>query len=281
LALNFSTNDTTFLSSFYQFALAPEDEARAIAAAAITAGATTALAFVPSNQRGYQIRDDFQAAFEQAGGQVVSWSGYEPTLADFSRPVAELLNVTRSQDRYRRLAANLGLPLQFPEARRRQDVDMIFVVADSSTGRLIGSQLRFFGAGDIPVYATAEILDVTRTTRDNDLNGFIFAAAPALVAPDEEASVIRTEVQTYWPQRSGLLPYHGMGFDAYGLVASLYANDAAPWSMHGLSGDLSLDDRGRVRRSNLPLAQFRNGRPVALEAERPQSIDTRSVIGQR
>jgi outer membrane PBP1 activator LpoA protein len=282
LALNFSTNDTTFLSSFYQFALAPEDEARAIASAAIAAGATTALAFVPSNQRGYQIRDNFQAAFEQAGGQVVSWSGYEPALTDFSRPVAELLNVTRSQDRYRRLAANLGLPLQFPEARRRQDVDMIFVVADSSTGRLIGSQLRFFGAADIPVYATAEILDLNRTTRDNDLNGFIFAAAPALVTPDEEANGIRSEVQTYWPQRSAqLLPYHGMGFDAYGLVASLYTNDAAPWSMHGLSGDLSLDDRGRVRRSNLPLAQFRNGRPVALQAERPPSIDTRSFIGQR
>ena len=35
----YATNDTTFLSSFYQFALAPEDEARAIAAAAIAAGA--------------------------------------------------------------------------------------------------------------------------------------------------------------------------------------------------------------------------------------------------
>jgi outer membrane PBP1 activator LpoA protein len=159
---------------------------------------------------------------------------------------------------------------------------MIFVVADSATGRLIGSQLRFFGAADIAVYATADILDLTRTTRDNDLNGFIFAAAPALVTPNEEANGIRAEVQTYWPQRSAqLLPYHGMGFDAYGLVASLYANDAAPWSMHGLSGDLSLDDKGRVRRSNLPLAQFRNGRPVAVETEQPRSIDTRSVIGQR
>ena len=76
LALNYSTNNATFLRSFYQFALAPEDEARAIAAAAIAAGAETAVAFVPSTQRGYEIRDNFQAAFEQAGGQLLDWYGY-------------------------------------------------------------------------------------------------------------------------------------------------------------------------------------------------------------
>ncbi len=278
LALNFATNDTTFLSSFYQFALAPEDEARAIADAAIAAGATTALAFVPSNQRGYQIRDGFRAAFEAAGGQVVGWSGYEPTLADFSRPVAELLNVTRSQDRHRRLAANLGLPVQFPEARRRQDVDMIFVVADSTTGRLIASQLRFFGAGDIPVYATAEIFDLARTARATDLNGFIFADAPSALGADDGASEALADPQTLSPQRSRL---YGMGVDAYSLIASLYASEGTPLSLRGLSGELSLDMQGRVRRSNLPLAQFRNGRPVAVQPSATQAIDTRSFIGQR
>ena len=64
LALNYATNDTPFLRSFYQFALAPEDEARAIAAAASAAGAKTAVAFVLNNQVGYRIRDAFSAAFE-------------------------------------------------------------------------------------------------------------------------------------------------------------------------------------------------------------------------
>ena len=67
LALNFATNDTTFLSSFYQFALAPEDEARTIARAAIAAGAKTAIAFVPSNQRGY--RDPGQLPRRVRGGR--------------------------------------------------------------------------------------------------------------------------------------------------------------------------------------------------------------------
>ena len=90
---------------------------------------------------------------------MLDWYGYEPALQDFSQPTAALLNVTRSRERHQRLAANLGVPVQFPEARRREDVDMIFVVAfDSQPGRLLASQLRFFGAGDIPVYATADDL---------------------------------------------------------------------------------------------------------------------------
>ena len=280
LALNFATNDTTFLSSFYQFALAPEDEARTIAAAAIASGAKTAIAFVPSNQRGYEVRDTFRLAFEEAGGEFLDWYGYEPALQDFSQPTAALLNVTRSRERHQRLAASLGVPVQFPEARRREDIDMIFVVAfESQPGRLLASQLRFFGAGDIPVYATSNIFDTARTTRDNDLNGFIFADTPALLSPDNDASAARSEVQTYWPQRMNQLRVYGMGADAYALIAPLYASEGAAWSLRGMTGDLSLDAQGRVRRL-LPLAQFRSGRPVPLDAPAPQPIDS-SLIGQR
>ncbi|HUQ52277.1 MAG TPA: penicillin-binding protein activator [Gammaproteobacteria bacterium] len=282
LALNFATNDTTFLSSFYQFALSPDDEARAAAAAAIAAGAETALVLAPSNQRGYRIKDNFQAAFEAAGGTMVNWYGYEPALQDFSAPVATLLNVTRSRDRHRRLAANLGVPVQFPEPRRREDVDMIFVAVDpgSDAGRLIAAQLKFFGAGDIPVYANADIFNPGTTARVNDLNGFIFADMPALVAPDDNASSLQADLQAFWPQRNGFVRYYGMGYDAYSLIPSLYANDGRPWSMRGLSGDLSLDMQGRIRRV-LPLAQFRNGRPVALDTSLSGAIDSRRLTGAR
>lgn len=288
LALNYSTNDTTFLRSFYQFALAPEDEARAIAAAAIAAGAKTAVAFVPSTQRGYEIRDNFRAAFEQAGGKLLDWYGYEAGLRDFSAPTAALLNVTRSRQRYQRLAANLGVPVQFPEARRRQDVDMIFVFADEPTpARLLASQLRFYGAGEIPVYATAlvydaaaQVFDASGQARDSDLNGFIFADTPALLTPDATARELLADVRSFWAQRGVDPRFYGMGYDAYNLVSFLYANDGVPWTMRGLSGDLSLDAQGRVRRV-LPLAQFRNGRPVALDTSSLPPIDTRGLTGRR
>jgi outer membrane PBP1 activator LpoA protein len=211
---------------------------------------------------------------------MLDWYGYEPALQDFSAPTATLLNVRRSAERHRRLAANLGEPVQF-EARRRQDIDMVFVyVTDPRPGRLIASQLRFYGAGDIPVYTNAAIYDPANTARDSDLNGFIFADTPALLSPDADASALRADVQSFWPERASLSRFYGMGFDAYGLIGSLYANDGAAWSMRGLSGDLSLDEQGRVRRV-LPLAQFQSGRPVVLDAARSEAIDSRSLIGSR
>ena len=142
---------------------------------------------------------------------------------------------------------------------------MIFVVAaDSRHGTPARAAAAFLRRGNIPTYATSDIYDPAAPARDNDLNGFIFADTPAVLSPDADASAVRAELQAYWPQRSDLLRFYAMGFDAYGLIAPLYANDGAAWPMRGLSGDLSLDAQGRVRRV-LPLAQFRNGRPVALE----------------
>jgi hypothetical protein len=277
LALNFAQTSTPFLSSFHQFSLAPEDEVATVAAAAVAGGAKTAIAFVPSDQRNQEIGSSFKAAFEQAGGQLLASYPYERALLDFSVPVATLLNVTSSRERHRRLTANLGIPVQF-EARRRDDVDMIFVLADARTARLLSAQLRFFGASDIPTYAISQVFDAARSARDNELNDFIFADVPALIAPDDAAAEVRAELETYWPQRdANLLRLYAMGFDAYRLVGPLFTEDQAAWPMRGLSGDLSLDAQGRVRRV-LPLAQFRNGHPVAYDVV---PAEPSSLIGQR
>jgi len=277
LALNFATKQGAFLRSFYQFALAPEDEARTIAAAAAASGAKTALAFVPSNTRGYQIRDAFRAEFETRGGQLVDASGYDPSLQDFSKPIASLLNITRSEQRYRRLAANLGATVQF-EPRRRQDVDMIFIVADARTARLLVPQLRFYSAGDLPTYATADIFDPANARRSTDLNGVIFADTPALLAPDDATANVTAEWTSFWPQRLGQVKLYGMGIDAYNLIGSLYAGDGRTAPVRGLTGDLSLDDQGRVHRT-LPLAQFRNGQPAAIDA--PVAVGSSSTVTGR
>jgi outer membrane PBP1 activator LpoA protein len=282
LALNFATKESTLLRSFYQFALAPEDEARTIAATAAASGAKTALAFVPSNARGYQIRDTFRAEFEARGGQLVDSSGYDPGLQDFSKPIAALLNITRSEQRYRRLAANLGTAVQF-EPRRRQDVDMIFLVADAAAARLLVPQLRFYSAGDIPTYATTYatgIFDPANTRRSTDLNGLVFADAPALVSPDAAATSLTTEWSSFWPQRMAQVRLYAMGVDAYNLMGSLYGGDGRASPMRGLSGDLSLDDQGRIHRT-LPLAQFKNGQPVAIDAPVATNSSPSNLSGRR
>lgn len=279
LALNFAQAETPQLRSFYQFSLSPADEARVIADSIAATGATTAIAFVPGNSRGNRTLNSFRAEFEARGGTLLDFVPYEPALQDFSRPVAGVLNITRSNLRQRRLAANLGLAVQF-EPRRRQDVDAIFIAADDTrAGRLLAPQLRLNSAGDIPTYATSDVFDPGSPARDNDLNGVIFTDSPAVIAPDSNALDLQREIQVYWPQRGGLVRLYAMGFDAYELVGLLYNGDRAAWPVRGLSGDLSLDEAGRIHRA-LPLAQFRNGRPAAYELP-VGSATPRELVGTR
>jgi outer membrane PBP1 activator LpoA protein len=264
LALNFAQSATPSLRSFYQFSLSPEDEARAIADAMALGGAKTAIAFIPNSDRGRRTLATFRTEFEARGGRLLDYAGYDRGSQEFAQPIMSLLNITRSSQRERRLAANLGVPIEF-EPRRRQDIDAIFIAADEArSGRLLAPQLRFHSAGDIPTFATSDIYDPGNAAGDNDLNGLIFADAPVLITPSASADDLRRDLQAYWPQRGSLAKLYGMGFDAYQLIGSLYNDSRGSWPVRGMSGDLSLDTNGRIHRA-LPLAQFRNGKPAEYE----------------
>ena len=281
LALNFAESEAPFLQSFYQFALAPEDEAHAVAEQAIAAGARTAVAIVRSDEWGYGLLESFRSRFEALGGRVLDFRGYDPAGQDFSQPVESLLNISLSNQRRSSLASNLGLEVEF-EPRRRQDVDMIFIAAETAqAARLLAPQLRFHNAGDIPAYATSAIHEPADGPRDFDLNGIVFPDAPLLVAPDDTATFLRGELETHWPQRaSRWVRFYGMGFDAYHLMTSLYAPGTPGWPLVGISGDLSPDEQGKIRRT-LPFAQFRDGRPIPLPQLPAEAEPTSAFIGSR
>ncbi len=215
LALNFAQGATPSLRSFYQFSLSPEDEARVIADSMALGGAKTAIAFIPNSDRGRRTLATFRTEFEARGGRLLDYAGYDRGSQEFAQPIMSLLNITRSNQRERRLAANLGVPIEF-EPRRRQDIDAIFIAADDArAARLLAPQLRFYSAGDIPTFATSDIYDPGNATGNNDLNGLIFADAPVLITPSASADDLRRDLQEYWPQRGGLTKLYGMGFDAY------------------------------------------------------------------
>ncbi len=261
--LNNAAAGTAVPSGIYQFGLAPEDEARADADQAIASGARTAVALYPLSTWGNRVLTSFRDEFEAQGGRVLGAEGYDPVADDFAAPIEQLLNLVRSNDRRRRLAANLGLTLAF-EPRRRQDVDMIFIGADRKTGLLLVPALAFHYAGGVPTYATSEIFDPGRTTSDDDLDGIYFPDAPLLLKPDAAAAALKRSIEGFWPQRAAdYIRIYGLGIDAYRLVGALYGGGADAWPVAGVSGTLALDQSGQIHR-RMPFAQFRDGRPVAV-----------------
>jgi outer membrane PBP1 activator LpoA protein len=266
LALNYVQEPRPMAGSFFQFALSPEDEAREVARRAIAEGATTALALVVENDWGVRLLRSFEAEFTALGGRLLRTVSYDRAARDFAAPITTLLNLSHSTERYRRLAANLGVPLQF-EPRRRNDADMLFIAADSAVARLLRPQLRFHYAGDIPTYATSEIYQPGGSNNDADLNGLYFTDMPWVLAPDADAAELKTALQAYWPQRfAGQgVRFYAMGYDAYRLIGLLYGPEPAFAAFAGASGELYVDGNGQIHR-RLPVAQFRGGRPVVLES---------------
>lgn len=267
LTLNYLPDDAIAPPGFYQFALAPEDEAVSAADRALTDGHRRAVALVPNNDWGRRVLSSFATAFEAGGGVLLEYRDYRPTMQDFSFEIEGLMALSESVQRYQRLRANIGGPLQF-DPRRRQDVEFVFLAADAKAGRLIKSQLKFHYAGDLPVYSTSFIYSVDGRS-NSDLNGVLFADTPWVIAPRPWMSHLPALYNEYWPDERRLARLHAMGYDAYQLVAELHAAGSGPMpELSGATGRLYLDADGRVHR-RLAWARFVGGKPVALETDRP------------
>jgi outer membrane PBP1 activator LpoA protein len=128
---------------------------------------------------------------------------------------------------------------------------------------LLKSQLKFHYSGDLPVFSTSSIYAMDGQS-NSDLNGIMFADAPWVIAPQGWIRYLPEAFEQYWPEERRLARLHAMGYDAYHLVAPLFAARAGTMpEIDGASGRLYLDNDGRIHRE-LAWAEFQRGEPVAL-----------------
>ena len=271
LALNYLPENVLAPPGFYQFALAPEDEARAAASRTISDDLKRGVALVPNNDWGRRVLASFTNEFEAAGGQLLDFRSYQPTVQDFSFEIQELMSLSQSVQRYQRLRANIGGPLQF-DPRRRQDIDFVFLAADAKAGRLIKSQLKFHYSGELPVYSTSFIYSMDGRS-DTDLNGVMFAETPWIVNPPAWIADFPQLYAEFWPAEKRLTRLHAMGYDAYHLVGGLFPARSGPMDeIIGATGTLYLEEDGRVHR-RMAWARFERGRLEPLpEVDEFQSL---------
>lgn len=273
LALNQLADDALPPPNFFQFALAPEDEAEQVARLASLRHGGRAVALVPNDEWGRRLLASFSAALSAQGGRLIDYASYDTWEQDFSQPITRMLQLDQSEERRRRLAALAGTRLEF-QPRRRQDADFLFLAARTPHARLIRPQLRYFFAGNLPTYAPSAVFQPGGGV-DGDLNGITFPDAPWLLDPDENMQRLKSQIETAWPGRGDRLGrLYAMGFDAYRLVPLLFATtaEAGMPAIDGMSGRLTLSAEGRIHRS-LAWAQFRSGRPVALRVPQLERLE--------
>ena len=269
LALNTLPAGRSAPIGLYQFALAPEDEARAVARHLLALGQKRGIALVPSGDWGDRVYAAFTQELLNGGGTVLAESTYDPSSHDFGNEIKAALRTDESETRHKRLETLLGLKMNF-EPRRRADLDFIFAPADSSQlARLVRPQLRFYYAGEVPTYMTSDAYDPDADTANQDLDGIYFPDMPWMLGGDGSVDALRAQIGQDWEGRAA---WHSrlfaFGFDACQLALSLPGAQRNPQSLQiaGVTGKLSLDNDGRVHRE-LGWAQIKSGMPRRLDLD--------------
>lgn len=243
------------IQRFYQFGLAAEDEARQAARQAFLEGRRHALILTPSQEWSARSAKAFMDEWQILGGTTVNHSQFVGS-GDYSRIIKSAMLIEQSEERARELQRLFNTNLQ-AETRRRQDIDMIFLIADPVQARQIKPTLAFHYAGSIPIYSTSQIYSgVPNEKADRDLNGIRFNAMPWLFdTTSHEKKAISQSAQS----SAVYSRLHALGVDAFRLYPRLTQLAQVPeMHIYGATGALRLLPNNRIEREQV-WARFRNG----------------------
>lgn len=256
------------ITNLYQFGLSPIDEARQVAWKAWRDKRRRVLIIAPANRWGQAITKAFKTSWQRFGGRITKTVLYKKKH-NLSKQIRTALGVTQSEHRDRQLRHILGKKPRYVP-RRRQDVDMIFLVAEQAWAQQIKPLLNFYFAKDIPVYSISAVYDgIPNRRRDKDLDGILFCGMPwtlnALHMKNQRLDHIQRRIQTLWKRSYQRHPkLYALGVDAFTLIHALDVK--AVRGIHGATGYLYLDQYGDIRRQLL-WAKFSHGKPVVLKRQ--------------
>ena len=165
---------------------------------------------------------------------------------DYSDQIGRLLKIGASSRRHQQLQRRLGRSLGF-QPRRREDADLVFVVARAAQGQLLVPQLRYNYSGDLPIYAIQNIFDPEHLD-NRDLNGVEMPALPLLA--DGHAQVMHGGFPPDWLAASGFnIALFAMGYDSFKLALSLFDGPKGLGNgIRGLTGVVSRAPDGQLQR---------------------------------
>lgn len=249
LAVNYTETQTLEASdNFFQFGLSAEDEGRQIAQRAWVEGHRQAMILYTNTSWGQRSADAFQNIWQELGGTIVNSQAFEEQK-NYSNIIKSALNVSDSEERSSQLRRLLKQNMEF-EPRRRQDIDMILLVAKHNEARQIKPTLDFHYASDIPVYASSHIYTgQDNSRRDRDMNGIRFTTLPWFF--DEQSKIKKTINKIAEPAPSYERLY-ALGVDSFYLYPRLRQMQKIPETkLYGMTGSLALNQQNRIEREQI------------------------------
>lgn len=244
LALNYLPAGVSANSGLFQFGLAIEDEARAIARRMNQDGLLRVVILESDADWSSRAAQSFREQFEALGGTIVAVGVIDDPRA-ITDIVGNVLQVNASTTRMEALAKTIGTTPEFMP-RRRSDVDAFVALVSHSQARALNPAMAFYFAADVPIYTTSQAAGSATPTDLADLDGLRLTELPWQVYP----SAIRTEVDAAFPTSdSNLSPLYALGIDAYRLAARVdLLRPSAVGGLLGETGQLQIQGSGAVVR---------------------------------
>ncbi len=244
LALNYLPQGVAAGAGLFQFGLAIEDEAHAIARRVYEDGFPRVAIVQSDLDWSGRAAESFRSQFVRLGGTVVTVGTIQDARA-VTEVVGNTLLVGASTERMEALSKTLGSKPEFT-ARRRSDLDALVALTDPAQARALNSAMAFHFAADVPIYATSQATINASSNDLGELNGFRITELPWQVYP----SPIRTEVESAFANsRTSLSPLYALGVDAFRLSdrADLLIPNS-PGRLLGETGQLQVSGAGVVAR---------------------------------
>ena len=251
------TTEVELPAYVYQFALAPEEEGMLVARQAWQDGHTTALVVMSSENWAARTVNGFVDELERLGGSVIQIQEYPQNQADYSESIELIFNVNSSVERYSQLKDISNVPIKF-NARRRQDADFLFLVADSGHGRLIKPHIDFLNAYNLPVYSTSRILSTDfDKLNDQDLTDIRFPEMDWLIDKSHSMTVLQRKIERRQDQHFQRI--FAMGIDSYNIISYLHnLREKSDARFHGVTSVIGVNEAGVVFRTP-SWAKFEDG----------------------
>ncbi len=259
IALNYLTETSITNPSIIQFGLAAEDEAQQLAENARRNGHKNALIIQSNADWSRRAGLAFKKRWATLGGQILNQTVLSES-ENYSSGIAKSLLLPQSQMRYQQLEKLLATSIEFTP-RRRDDIDVIILFANSQQAKSIKPLLAYHYASKLPVYSTSHIHDGIDGNSNRDLNGIIFNEIPWVLTDN----AIKKNAHPQYKDNKLLGRLFAMGLDAFYIYPHLEKmQQGSQHVFFGKTGQLSINTN-RINRK-LHLVQFNRGKikPVSF-----------------
>lgn len=252
--------------NLYQFGLAPQDEAQQVADIAYIQNHRQAMLISPQGEWGDKVSAAFSQHWQELGGDVVAISTYTGQK-DYSTSIKDALLVQASENRAKRIQQIIGQHIEFTP-RRREDIDMVFLLAKPQQARSIKPLLDYHYAGDIPVYGISRLYTgYEDRKRDSDINGVMFTDMPWIL---NSPGPLRREISEEIGHSKPYQRMYALGVDSFQVHPRLRQLEEITNSrVFGKTGTLKLNHFNMIERESL-FAKISGGRarviPIADKA---------------